>query len=155
MTEAIPAVEGSVSGVANVAVSQAVIGSLRGTRGWVRLIGILLCVVAVFTALASLMMLFGGAFVGKLYGVRGGGFAAVFGLVYVGIAALYGFMGWHLIQYASSIAKLAASGSGGDLELAVEAQRKFWKLAGVVALVMLVVMVAGIVAAVAIPLMLR
>jgi hypothetical protein len=144
---------GAVNAPSAGAVSPGAVQSLEGTQGWVRLVGILLFIGAAFAGLAAVLMFFGGAMGSHFWGRAGGGAIAALGVPYILMAVLYGFMGNFLVNYASAIARLVKSGLNTDLERALEAQRKFWKLAGILVLVMLAVMILGILAAIAIPMM--
>ncbi|MBI3898715.1 MAG: hypothetical protein HY308_10525 [Gammaproteobacteria bacterium] len=129
------------------------IEALRGTKTWVSLIGILLLISAGFLVLGGIGMVLGSAVIGASGG-QGAPPAVVFvgiGSMYVVFAAFYIFLGMYLVKYSSAISRLVSSGQAGDMEDALNYQRKFWKLAGVSALVMLVVMVLGIIAAIAVP----
>ncbi len=134
-------------------VSAAAVKALEGTQGWVRLVGVLLFIAAALTALGAVMMLFGGALGASALGRAGGGMIAAMAIPYALLAVLYGFLGNHLNNYAAAIARLVKSGLTPDLEQALDAQRKFWKLGGIVFLVMLGLGILGILAAIAIPMM--
>jgi hypothetical protein len=141
----------------NEGVSVLTMEALRGTKKWVRLVGIILLVIGVITALGGVAMMFGGAFAG-----RGGGRDAmsigVFiggGAMYLLFAAIYGVLGMHLFKYANAITRLLEDGQIASLESALEQQQKFWRLAGGVAVVMLVIMVIGFAAAFIIPMAMR
>jgi hypothetical protein len=138
------------------AITEEMISALRGTKGWVLLIGILLFIVAIFMGLGGVFMMFGSAMMGAA-GVKGGAPAGVFigvGAVYLLMTAIYVFLGIYLVKYSSAISKLIASGQSADMEAALEQQRKFWRLAGVLALIGIVLMVVGMIAAIAIPVLL-
>lgn len=139
----------------NGTVTATIVAALRGTRPWVLLIGILLMIGAVFMGIASLIMLLGGGMVGHMFGRAGGGAMMAMGVPYLLFTLLYGFLARHLLSYAGAIESLAKNAVVGELERALEAQRRFWKLAGIVALAGIVMAVLGIIAAIAIPLMLR
>ncbi|CAG0973414.1 hypothetical protein BURK2_01430 [Burkholderiales bacterium] len=134
-------------------VSAAAVKALEGTQGWVRLVGVLLFIAAALTTLGAVMMLFVGALGASALGRAGGGLVAAIAIPYALFAVLYGFLGNHLNNYAAAIARLVKSGLSPDLEQALDAQRKFWKLAGIVFLAMLGLAVLGILAAIAIPMM--
>ena len=132
-------------------ISGEMIEALRGTKSWVMLIGVLMFVAAVFTVLAAVMMMFGSAvMVGKGQPMPPGVFLGI-GIVYLVTAAIDFFLGLYLVKYGSAIGRLLASGQSSDMEDALNHQRKFWKLGGILALIMIVMFVIGIVAAIAIP----
>lgn len=137
------------------AVTAAMVEALRGTKGWVLLIGILLFIAAVFMGLGGLMMMVGMGFAGVAdKGMPGGaGLMAGMGVLYLISAAIYIFMGMYLVQYSGACTKVVKEAQAGDLEAALNYQRKFWKLGGIMALIFVVMALLGIVAAIAIPVM--
>ena len=54
------------------------------------------------------------------------------------VAIVYGAMAWLLSQYASGIARLLKSRQEIDLETALRAQRSFWRFAGILTLISLI-----------------
>jgi Family of unknown function (DUF5362) len=133
-------------------ITEEMISALRGTKRWVLLIGILMFLGAALTALGGIAALFGSAMMGA--GVKGGlptGVMIGMGAVYILLAVIYVFLGLYLVGYSSAIGRLVGSGQAGDMEAALQQQRKFWRLAGMMVLIMMVFMVLGIVAAIAIP----
>ncbi len=132
------------------------IDALRGTKGWVLLVGILSLIGAAFMVLGGVGMLFGSAFMGAAGGAAGAPPAAMIagmGAAYLIFAVIYIFPGLFLIRYSSAIGRLLNSGQAQDMEDALNQQRKFWKLIGVLFVILLVVMVIGMIAAVTLPLM--
>ncbi|MDX2220536.1 MAG: DUF5362 family protein [Burkholderiales bacterium] len=136
-------------------VSAAMVESLRGTRPWVLLIGILLFIAAVFMGLGGLMMVVGMGIAGVADKGMPGGTALMVGMgaLYLVSAAIYIFMGLYLMQYAGSCSRVVKDAQSADLESALDHQRKFWKLGGIMALIFVAIAVLGMIAAVAIPLM--
>jgi hypothetical protein len=113
---------------------------LRQTKPWVRFIAILGFIVTGFIVLGALIMLILGAG-GIASGGRGGGAAAGFGLfialVYLLMAALYFFPSLFLNRYASHINALLSNRREDSLEAALAAQKAFWRLVGIIVLVVL------------------
>lgn len=132
-------------------VPQGAVEALRGTRPWVLLLSILGFLFAALVFFAGLaVMLGGGAF---LMGVEGGdaasgGMMFGLGLVYLLLALLYLVPSLYLYRYASRIARMLGGGGAAALVEALEQQRRFWRLAGIVALVMIVLYVVALVAVV-------
>jgi Family of unknown function (DUF5362) len=133
-------------------VSSAAVEALRGTKGWVKFVGILLFVCACLTLLAVVVML-GAAVVGTS-AKTGLTFATalMMSLVYGIFGALYAFLGLYLMRFSGAIGRLIADRHPSQLEEALESQRKFWRLAGIVAMVMVALMILGILAAILLPL---
>ena len=104
-----------------------VVQALQQTRPWVLMFGVL-----AFIAAASNVLTLLGSFV-MLYFLPQAGIAMVlmFG-AYTTITVYYGLL---LLRYANGCAAVANSRGMADLETALEAQRNFWKFAGIMTLV--------------------
>ncbi len=133
-------------------ITSTMLEALRKSKGWVMLIGILLFVGAVFSVLGALMMKFAGGMIGASNAVPRGMMGGM-GALYLVIAVIYGALGFYLVKYSRAISRLLADGTSKSMESALQHQQKFWRLAGVIALVFLVMFVLGIAAAVFIPML--
>ncbi len=129
--------------------------ALRKTKGQGLLVGILMFIAAAFTAFAVVAMVVAGSMVtsGKTGLPAGAG--VLTGALYLVIALVHGALGYYLVKYSSSISRLLRDGSAEAMELALQSQRKFWRLAGVIALLSVVMFVIGMGAAIMIPLLTR
>ena len=136
---------------ANGAITDAMLDALRATKGWVRLIGILLFIAAAFTVLGAIGMTVGVGMMGPQRGMPPSGVFALFGVVYLAIAVIYIYLGLYLVKYSAAVGRLMGAGQVDAMEAALQYQRKFWRLAGIMALIMMVLAVFGIVAAIVIP----
>lgn len=124
--------------------------ALAGTKPWVRLCSILLFVSA------ALMIVVGGlAGVMGAVALGGGAETAVLAIVYPLMGLLYLIPALYLFRYATRIGDYLTGGQDVQLELALDAQRSFWKFVGILSVIMIVLAVLGIIAAIAIPTMLR
>ncbi len=133
-------------------ITNAMLEALRKTKGWVMLVGIMLFLAAAFTVFAALAMVFAGDMLGGAKGVPKG-MAAGVGVFYLVFAIVYGALGFYLVKYSSAISRLIGDGSSESMEVALQYQQKFWRLAGFLMLLFLIFAVLGIVAAIAIPAM--
>lgn len=124
--------------------------ALAGTKPWVRLCSVLLF------ASAALMIVIGilGAVVGTL-ALGGGAQTAALAIVYPLMGLVYLIPALYLFRYATRIGEYLTGGQEIQLELALDAQRSFWKFVGILGVIAIVLFVLGIVAAIAIPTMLR
>lgn len=125
-------------------VTQGTIQILEGTRPWVRLIGIVAWIVVAFMAVVSIFVLLGAVAGGQLE-------MAGFAIAYVLLTVIYGYTAKCLTDYASRITTVASTYEVSDLESALDSQRAFWKVAGVITAIflvlylgMIVLMVAGV-----------
>lgn len=121
-------------------VTAAMFESLRKTKPWVLLIGILLLIVAAFSLIGAVFMIIGGLGQGVPAGV-GIGVAAI----YVISAVIYLFLGLYLFKYSRAIGRAMQSRANSDVEAALAAQASFWKLGGILALISLIFVILGIV----------
>ncbi|HEY8102602.1 MAG TPA: DUF5362 family protein [Burkholderiaceae bacterium] len=136
-------------------ITDEMVSALRGTKGWVRLFGILMFIGAAFMVIGGIGMILGGSMMGA--GGKGmpKGMLLGMGIMYFVMAAFYIFPATYLVKYASAIERLVSGGRTVDMESALEHQRKFWQFVGVLAVIMMVVMMVGIVAAIALPMYAR
>ncbi|PID48786.1 MAG: hypothetical protein CR991_09725 [Proteobacteria bacterium] len=144
-----------VSGGAGLT-SDRVINALRKTRPWVLLIAILGFIFTALMVLSGVSMLLGGGSIGMSSSMpeemMGGGFMVAMGVFYLIFAVVYFFLSLYLLRYAGAIKRAVNSLNIADVESAVENQASFWKLAGILTLLSIIlgilVMVVGIVSAV-------
>ena len=129
--------------------------ALLGTRGWVKLVGIMLYIGAGFTMLGMVAVIFGAGAMGGRSGAMPLVMMVVMCGFYLLFAAIYIFLGMYLLNYSSAIGRLLDDDQVANLEVALQAQQKFWRLAGILVWVMLVMAVVGIVVAIAIPMMMN
>jgi hypothetical protein len=150
-----PSADADTASSGHGGVTEAMKEALRGTKGWVKLVGVLFFVGAVFTALGAVAAFAMPAMMGAGKGGMPMGAMAFMALLYVGIALVYVFLGLYLLNYSGAIGRLLVDGQAASMETALQSQQKFWRLAGIIALVMVVISVLGIVAAIAIPMFMR
>lgn len=111
-----------------------VVDHLRGTKPWVRLLSIVGFVTSALVLIVALVMPFGGALSGELGGAVGG---VAMAAVYLLLGCLYFFPSLFLFRYASAIRRFLETGDGASLELALSHQRSFWRLVGIMTVVVL------------------
>jgi hypothetical protein len=123
-----------------VTVTDATYRALMGTRPWVLFMAVLLFIYAGLTALTAMFAFLEGNRTGSSERVAQGvgGFVG---------AALIVWMGMLLLRYSSRIAALQYSHDVTHLEQALDAQRLFWYLFGVIALVALVLAICVLIVA--------
>jgi hypothetical protein len=133
-------------------ITNAMIESLSMTKTWVRIVSIALFIVAIFTLMGGLAVVVGFG-VGSAANAKAGAGALMIGMgfLYLLMAAIYVGLAYYLFQYSSSIGRMLLSDVSINMENALENQRKFWKLAGILVAVGLSITVLGILAAVVIP----
>ena len=125
-------------------VTNTMLNAMGATKPWVLLIGILSIIGAVFVFIGAVGMFA----VGARAGVPGG-MVTIMAVMYLVFGVVYIFLGLYLIKYSSAIGRLMISREPGDLESALIAQKSFWKLAGIVALIGIIVGIIAMVAGMA------
>ncbi|UTW45996.1 hypothetical protein KFE80_03595 [bacterium SCSIO 12696] len=134
-------------------VNQQLIEKLSGTRPWVMLIAVMLYISAGFMVLAGVVMMVAGTAISGAANTAGVIGTGVMGFIYIVFALLYIFPAIYLSRYGSRINALINNPDENNLIDAIEQQRKFWKFAGIVTIIMLAFMVLVAIAAIAIPMM--
>lgn len=140
-------------------INAAMIESLRGTKPWTMFIAVMLLIVAAFTLLGTLGMIIGGLAMTAMGGDKvPDGMNSVFlviGVVYLFLTVIYFLLGFYLIKFSTAIGRLLLSGQAAEMANALEQQRKFWKLTGIMTIVGIVLMFGWIAALFMIPGMLH
>ena len=126
--------QGYVDPSASVSVTPVALNALMGTKFWVSLIGIGMLIVVV---IQLAMMIFINANTG------GFGSPAVLIGVQVLTLAIYAILAIRLLQYGKAIKRLRGSSDSVDLERAMDVQAKFWRLLGIMCILMLVLMLVS------------
>ena len=122
-------------------VSEAAIQQLVGTRPWVIFFAVMMFIGSGFQVLGALgMAMMGGR--SSMAGSRGAspfpaGIGFAIAAVYLVLAIVYVFPGVKLVQYAGAISRLVRTRQESDLVMALDRQRSFWKLVGILMIVMM------------------
>ncbi len=151
-------VSGATMGSNNGGITNGIIQQLKKTRPWVLFMAILGFIGTAFMAIGTAGIFMGGG--AMLQMAAGPGAAAMpagatmgVGIVYLLMTLFYFFASLYLYKYAGSIKRVVATGSTQDLELALKSQASFWKLVGVLTLLMFILMIVGMGAAIIMPMM--
>jgi hypothetical protein len=137
----------AMAAASEAGISEAILTVMRQTRPWATFLGILGFVGCGFMVLGGLFMMAAGSFAPK--GVVPG---ALLGVIYLVMAGLYVYPSLCLVRYGSSISRFLANPDQDSLALALGEQKSFWRFAGILAVVMIVLyglaIVGGIIGAV-------
>jgi hypothetical protein len=132
--------QGSMGGGDIVLTSRAM-GFLRQTKPWAMFLAVLMFIGAGLCAIGAIFMLVGGSIVGASSRSRGGGafagLAATLSIVYFIIAFINFILGFYLAKFASSIGSLTVRRQPADLENAMQAQMSYWRLVGIITIVVI------------------
>lgn len=123
------------------------LASMRATRPWVLLIGIMCMLLTVLMIGVSLFIMLAGGFGAAMADEMGmGALGAVGGLVlgglYLLLSLIYALPGYFLLRYGGAIGRLNRSHAVEDMETALEFQKKFWRLVGILVLLIILLYVA-------------
>ncbi len=113
-------------------VSARMLDALKGTHPWVRLLSVFMFVITAFMVLGSIGLFAAGALGDASYESLG------LGVVYLLMTMLYAVPAILLHRYASALGRLRYSDDAEDIEAALERQQSFWRIVGIMVLVMLV-----------------
>jgi hypothetical protein len=134
-----------------VRITNDMINSMRSTKPWTKLVAIFGFIVVGFCALIGIVMMFGGGLIPHGDGIS----SVVAGIMYIIMSALYFVPSLYLLRYSSAVDKFINNMMESDMELALAYQKSFWKYVGIFSIVMLIISVIGIIAAIAIPMLVR
>lgn len=129
-------------------ITDGVIEQLRGTKGWVKFLGVLCFISAALILLGSIVFIGIGA-MGAASMTEATGFSSGlivgFGVLYALMSVLYIYPGIKLWKYGSGIDRLIQDRSNATLEMVLNEQRAFWKYAGVVIIISIILYIVAIV----------
>jgi hypothetical protein len=143
---------GQSTAIGGEAITEGVLKQLKGTKGWVKLMAIILFLIGGLMVMGGLAVLAFGIFgssilaamgdqAGQLASIGGVVGASVLGVVYAALGAIYLVPGFKLWNYGSTIDDLLKDRAVVTLEKALDYQRSFWKFIGVFTVVMISVYV--------------
>jgi hypothetical protein len=122
--------------------SPRVIDLMRNTGPWVRFLAILAYIFAGLLALGGIFMLVQSAT------ARFRPVPPAAGVLYLVLAVVYLFPAGYLSRYASALRRLQQMRRNVDLEEAIDAQRAFWKLCGILTIIVFGLYLVGVAVAI-------
>lgn len=127
-------------------VTATMVEHLGQTRPWVLLVGALGFVATGLLVLVSGIMMVVGVFspVAEIDGAASGMIA----VLYLLMAVIYFFVSLYLVRYARSIKSLVATHQPIHMEQALDHQRAFWRIVGIISAIYIVLAVMGVLFAV-------
>jgi hypothetical protein len=128
----------------DAAVPDGIVEQLRGTRPWVTFLSVIGFLGAGLTGLGGFA-----AMVSPTFVKEGAGMAIGFGLIYLALGASYLWPSLGLLRYGSAIGDLIRDPRMEKLGVALDRQRSFWKLVGIMTAVMIALVPVSFVVAVA------
>lgn len=133
----------------------AMVQSLVETRPWVFFIAVLGFIMAGFMVLLAIFIFAVAAFAESFASELGAGgvvIGAMYAAIYIVVGGLYLWISYYLYRYATAIRELQTTSSTASMELALDSQRAFWRLVGIMTAIymgfMVLAMVVGLIAAI-------
>jgi len=130
------------------AVTAAMVQSLVETRPWVFFIAVLGFIMAGFMVLLAFFIFAVAAFAQGFASELGAGglvIGAMYALIYVVVGGLYLWVSYSLYRYATAIRELQTTSSTASMEQALDSQRSFWRLVGIMTAIYMCVMVLAMI----------
>ena len=122
--------------------------ALRGTRPWTRLLSILGFIVTTILIISGLGMMLGRNFLPNSADTPT---LILTGAINVAVSIFYLIPSIWLFKYSSAITRFLGGGGANELGNALVYQKSFWKYAGIVILISIILGIFGVLAAVFIP----
>lgn len=145
----LPYVGGGGTSSYDAGVTERTVTLLGHTRPWVLFLSVFGFIMAGLFVLGMVIMLFASMMGPATAGAGSVGPIGVIAAAFYAAGALFFFfLALYLVRYAGRIARLRASRSASDLEAALDAQRAFWRLLGIVVVAGIVVYFALIAVAI-------
>ncbi len=127
--------------MAGLAVTTTMLGHLRSTRPWVRFLSVMGFIGLGFMGFAALMF----ALMSLVPAMRSGSFpGAIMALVYLVLGAVYLWPVLSLHRFGRALTRLLAEGGGEALEGAFRQQFSFWKVTGILTIIMVGLVIAAV-----------
>ncbi len=123
--------QGHADHSSSVPVTPVALGALIGTKFWVSLVGVVMLIMVAVNVLAILFTGDSGPF---------GGVLVDFIIPFI-MVAIQVVLAVRLVQYGTAIGRLRSGATSQDFERAMLIQTKFWKLLGILCLVMIVMVI--------------
>jgi len=124
------------------AITTAMVAHMRQTKPWVRFLSILGFIVTGMMMLMGLFVMFGGGLLAAITDSALGGLEAVaLGFFYLIISVIYIFPALYLFRFADGIKKMINVDQVAGMEEALRYQKSFWRFAGIMALVAIVIQI--------------
>lgn len=135
-----------------VKVTDQMIDYLRSTKMWTKFSSIMGFIVAAFMVLMGIFIMLANNLLPNQAGAK---IPAFMGIIYILMSIFYIIPSIYLFKYSSALKRYLNNKMESEMESAFAYQKSFWKFIGVACMIGMIFAVVGIIAAIAIPLMLR
>ena len=135
-----------------VRVTDQMINSMRPTKMWTKFLSIMGFIMSGFVVLVGIFITLAGNLLPQAQGAK---IPPFLGLIYIFFSIFYIIPSVYLFKYSSALGRFLGNKMESELESALSYQKSFWKFTGIVCVIGIIFAVVGIVAAIAIPLMVK
>lgn len=133
-------------------VTDQMIDYLRSTKMWTKFLSIMGFIGAAFIVLIGILIMLTSNFLPKEAGAKIPPFV---GIIYMLLSIFYIIPSIYLFKYSSALNRYLNNKMESEMESALSYQKSFWKFIGIACMIGMIFAFVGIIAAIAIPLMLR
>lgn len=139
------------AGLSAVKVTEQMINHMRSTKLWTKFLSIMGFIMAGFMVIMGTFIIFAG----NLFTKGASPSLTIFmGIFYVLCSIFYIIPSLYLFKFASALNRFLSDRKDGEMEAAISYQKSFWKFCGILCLIGMIIAIVGIVAAIAIPMLL-
>ena len=136
-------------GQPDLKISDTVNGYIRTTAKWTRFLSVLGFITVGFMVLVGIALMIGLTFLRNVHNAP----PPLIGIVYIPMGLLYMVPAIYLFKYSATLKNVLIKADIRDIEEAIRYQKSFWKFSGIMALAGMIMGFIGILAAIAIPLL--
>lgn len=139
------------AGLSAVKVTEQMINHMRSTKLWTKFLSIMGFIMAGFMVIMGVFIIFAG----NLFAKGANPNLTIFmGIFYVLCSIFYIIPSLYLFKFASALNRFLSDRKDAEMEAAISYQKSFWKFCGILCLIGMIIAIVGIVAAIAIPMLL-
>jgi hypothetical protein len=135
-----------------VKVTDQMIDYLRSTKMWTKFLSIMGFIMAAFIVLIGIFIMLASDLLPNGAGAK---IPAFMGIIYILFSIFYIIPSIYLFKYSSALNRYLNNKMESEMESALSYQKSFWKFIGIACVIGTIFAVVGIIAAIAIPLMLK
>lgn len=139
------------AGSSAVKVTEQMINHMRSTKLWTKFLSIMGFIMAGFMVIMGVFIIFAGNLFTK---GASPGLTIFMGIFYVLFSIFYIIPSLYLFKFASALNRFLSDRKDAEMEAAISYQKSFWKFCGILCLIGMTLAIVGIVAAIAIPMLL-
>ena len=135
-----------------VKVTDQMINSMRSIKLWTKFLSIMGFIGTGFIVLLGIFVLLVGSLLPQAQGAK---IPTAMGLLYILCSFIYIIPSLYLFKYSSALGRFLENKRESEMDSAFSHQKSFWKFMGILCVIGMILAIVGIIAAIAIPLLLK